>query len=189
MAPLPNSKPTISQCTILAERLMGFYGAPDVGDPKVFMTGMVELMAAYSTPTVERVPNAVRGIPARFKFFPRIAEIKEAMDEWEAEEQRHRESIQRYARPALADLRDDPPPVHRATPKALCARFGIRDIPPGWDAVDVTRQAHKHGAGFPAFVDKLLSEHQHRGETAAAKVVDAARQAMEDLAHYGRAAE
>jgi hypothetical protein len=115
------------------------------------------------------------------------------MDEWEAEEQRHREAIQRYARPALAELRDDPPPVHRATPKALCARFGIRGIPPGWDAIDVTRQAHKHGAGFPDYVDRLLKADEERAmkaseaaQSVAAKVIEAARQAMEDTAHYGR---
>ena len=88
-----NSKPTMSQCTILAERLLGFYGAPEVGDPEVFMAGMLELMQTYSQATVERMPSAVRGIPARFKFFPRIAEIKEAMDEWEAEHQRSQRNL------------------------------------------------------------------------------------------------
>jgi hypothetical protein len=38
----------------------------------------------------------------------------------------------------------------------LCARFGIRGIPHGWDAIDVTQKAHEHGSDFPRIVDEML---------------------------------
>ena len=50
------------------------------------------------------------------------------------------------------------PPVPKAPSfkQRLCAEHGIRDIPAIWDAVDVTREAAKHGANLPGVVDAML---------------------------------
>ncbi len=83
----------------VADRLMGFYPQSPASDPQIFMTGMVELLAAYPVAIIENLCSVISGIPAKYKFLPSIAELKE---ECERFAQPHREAEyleQRKAQP------------------------------------------------------------------------------------------
>lgn len=117
---------------------------------------MIELMAIYPTWVVERLPSAINGIPSLCKFCPQVSEVKEICDGWMIEKQRSDDLLTRY-KPRLGSPSDPITPVRNNTsPAVLCERFGIKAIPPGWDAIEVTRQAARHGEGFPAYVDKIM---------------------------------
>lgn len=117
---------------------------------------MIELMAIYPTWVIERLPSAINGIPSLCKFCPQVSEVKEICDGWMIEKQRSDDLLMRYLpKPVSAD-RDAPPPRNNTSPAVLRERFGISAIPPGWDAVELTRQAARHGDGFPAYVDKVI---------------------------------
>jgi len=45
------------------------------------MAGVIELFEHYPAPLVARAVSPVYGLPAKYKFMPRIAEIKEWLDE------------------------------------------------------------------------------------------------------------
>lgn len=64
----------------LARRLFYFYPAQDVGNPEIFIAGVIELFERYPIEVLERAASAADGIPSKFKFIPRIAEIKDFLD-------------------------------------------------------------------------------------------------------------
>lgn len=154
------------------------------------------LLQRYPAWFVTIAADPVSGIPGSFRFCPSIAEAKEWLERQFPIEQRHRELI---ARPRMLHGPSTPRPLTgAATHDELCAKFGIPDIPAGWDAVDVTIFHHRLGAGFRAYVDKLLAE---QGDKPASRglfgaVVDKARAAREAraktvtddelVAYYGR---
>ncbi len=113
-------------------------------------------MTVYPNWVIERLPSAINGIPSLCKFCPQVSEVKEICDGWMAEKQRSDDLLMRY-RPQVGK-RDCslPPPRNNTSPAVLCERFGIKALPPGWDAVEVTRQAARHGAAFPAYIEKML---------------------------------
>jgi hypothetical protein len=164
----------------MIERLLGFYSKIPAREPQIFMTGMIELMAIYPTWVVERLPSAVNGIPSLCKFCPQVSEVKEICDGWVLEKQRSDDLLTRYLpKPAAAD-RHVIPPRNNTSPAVLCERFGIKAIPCGWDAVEVTRQAARYGASFPAYVEKLLREpNLERAASFASVMSDKIRVAME----------
>lgn len=49
--------------------------------PEIFLAGVVELFENYPGDVVYRAVSPTFGIPAKFKFIPRIAEIKEFLEE------------------------------------------------------------------------------------------------------------
>jgi hypothetical protein len=63
----------------MAERLLAFYHPPEVGDPEVFISGVVELFQSYPTEVVADA-CAVRGLPTKYKWFPALSEIKQELD-------------------------------------------------------------------------------------------------------------
>lgn len=174
-----NSAPQTSAtdlARIATQRLAGFWPPIKAQDPETFLAGVMENLAGYSRPTIERAMSATRGLPAVFKFWPSIAEIREVLNGWEEAEHRHREILGRYNRSAATALAGPRPPSMR---EALCYRFGIRAIPPGWDAVDVTKAAAKHGANFPQVIEEMLRSHHTAPESVFSKAVNEAREAME----------
>ncbi len=141
------------------------------------------VLAAYPEAVVERVVHPLHGLPGRLNFLPKLAEIREACEAEAAEQQRHRETVGRWTRPQLTGPGAEPMPPRaaHATASALGARFGLRAIPPGWDAVDVTRAAARHGAELQAVIDRGLVDQGRTGGgmTAARSIVERAREAME----------
>jgi hypothetical protein len=159
------------------------------GRPQIFITGLVELIENYPDWLIARIASPVNGLPAKFKFCPLIAEIKEACEEWMVEKGREEDLKRRFSTPKLANYRPRENRKGDALVGSLCARFGIPAIPPGWDAVTVTQQAHLHGADFPRVVQRLLANGAgvDRPLSPAQMVVEKARIAMER--RLGEAAE
>jgi len=117
---------TLQQATILAERLVKSIptgGAVADLDPKVFMTHLVELLASYPQPIAERSISALKGLPAVFEWMPSIAKVKETLDGWAAADYRHREIMERAARPRLPE----PERPTRESLEEMQAKYGV-----GW---------------------------------------------------------
>ncbi len=83
-------KPSISsgrlekaeRMAIFAQRLFSFYHEQELAaNPEIFLAGVVELFCNYPSEVVERAISPAFGLPAKFKFPPRLAEIKEFLDE------------------------------------------------------------------------------------------------------------
>jgi len=60
--------------------LFGCYPRNEANDPEIFITAATALLASYPEIVVERVCDPVRGLPAKNKFLPAIAEIREACE-------------------------------------------------------------------------------------------------------------
>jgi hypothetical protein len=75
--------------------LFGCYPAGSANDPEMFITAAAAMLASYPELVVERVCDPLRGLPAKNKFLPAIAEIREACERemiWhDAVERRERE--------------------------------------------------------------------------------------------------
>ena len=76
---LPTCTPP-DEASVYASRLLGFYPAREVNDPKAFSSGMTALLSAYPVDLVRRVCDPVTGLPSRLKFLPTLAEVKEALE-------------------------------------------------------------------------------------------------------------
>jgi hypothetical protein len=176
-----SSAPSTVLATQAAEKLLGFYPKITAGDPQIFITGLVELIENYPDWLIARIASPVNGLPAKFKFCPLIAEIKEACEEWMVEKGREEDLKRRFSTPKLANYRPRENRKGDALVGSLCARFGIPAIPPGWDAITVTQQAHLHGSDFPRVVQKLLANGVgiDRPMSPAQMVVEKTRIAME----------
>lgn len=65
---------------VYAETIVGFYPARQVFDPRIYISGLTAIFAAYPLDFVKRVCNPVTGLPGKQKFLPAPAEVKEALD-------------------------------------------------------------------------------------------------------------
>jgi hypothetical protein len=113
----------------MAERLFGFYPRGAASDPEVFMTGVVQLLAAYPMTAVEAILSPLSGLPARHKFLPSISEIREALEDQVAVIRRRQQweyTRKRYAEieplPQLPKPAEQPEP--RPTLEDLRAKYG-----------------------------------------------------------------
>lgn len=106
----------------LAERLFKFYPPQEAGNPEVVLAGCVELFEQYPEDIVLKAVSVTHGIPRKFKFMPRLAEIADFLEELMA-------PIYRQAArpsPALPE-----PPIDRTKRKTyaelveLCAKDGL----------------------------------------------------------------
>lgn len=64
----------------LARTLTGLYRRAEFEDATLFCTGLAALFAAYPASLGRQVVDPVRGLPARQKFPPALAEVREALD-------------------------------------------------------------------------------------------------------------
>lgn len=191
--PSNNSETSTDLAAKMAEKLLGFYPKIPASDPKIFTTGLIEMLTKYPDWVSLRIADPVRGLPGKFKFCPQIAEVKETCDGWVNEKLREDELRERYTpKPLAIGSKWDPPrPAHHATAPALCQRFGIAAIPPGWDAVELTRQAARHGSDFPRVVAEILRNGlppaERRPISLPQQIANKAREAMQR--RLGEAAE
>ena len=103
------------------ERLSGYFPRSAAADPKIFATGLAELLSGYPQWLLDAICNVRSGLPAHFSFMPTIAEIRQYCEKLLAEDRRHREVIERWTRPRL------PPPIDRSsrpTYAELRAKYG-----------------------------------------------------------------
>ena len=94
--------------------LFGCYPAGSANDPEMFITAAAAMLASYPEPVVERVCDPIRGLPAKNKFLPAIAEIRTACEtemvwydvvERRDRERHHTAEVLAPAPPATADSR------------------------------------------------------------------------------------
>jgi hypothetical protein len=97
---LTRSSPTSTKCdprtaARKAAQLFGCYNRNEANDPEIFITAMTAMLACYPELVVERVCDPLRGLPAKSRFLPAIAEIRAACETemiWhDAVERRERE--------------------------------------------------------------------------------------------------
>ena len=94
--------------------LFGCYPAGSANDPEMFITAATAMLACYPELVVERVCDPLRGLPAKNKFLPAIAEIRAACEtemvwfdsvERRDRERRHTAEVLAPAPPATAESR------------------------------------------------------------------------------------
>lgn len=97
-----------------AAQLFGYYPRNEANDPEIFLTGATTLLASYPEEIVERACDLLRGLPAKNKFLPSIAEIREFCEremvwfdavERRDRERRHTAEVLAPAPPATAESR------------------------------------------------------------------------------------
>jgi hypothetical protein len=118
---LTKSSPTSTKCdprtaARKAAQLFGCYNRNEANDPEIFITAMTAMLACYPELVVDRVCDPIRGLPAKNRFLPAIAEIREACERemiWhDAVERRDRE--RRHTAEVLAPPSDKPTAESRA---------------------------------------------------------------------------
>jgi hypothetical protein len=111
------------------------------------------------------------GVQAKFPRCPTIADLKKFLDERQSQASTTQRLTSTWGVESRRIAEEWPTYqgcVDNATTSALCKRFGLAAIPVGWDAVEVTRLAAKHGAAFPQFVERVLAAERVPSSAAAA---------------------
>jgi hypothetical protein len=103
-----------------ADRLIGYFPRSAASDPRVFMTGLVDLLSEYPAFAVEAVLSVRGGIPAKHEMMPAISQIREAL-EAESRVARYAQEWRDGARQALLP---GPPAPPRPTYDDLKAKYG-----------------------------------------------------------------
>lgn len=121
------------------ERLSSYFHPIETGDPRIFLSGAIELFARYPQAVIEQALDVSVGLPSKHKWWPRISEMKETLDDlhwpikfqnqWDA---RAREQIA-LRRTAITD-QSAQTSLPAPTPQiAWNERFGISKA--DWDAI------------------------------------------------------
>jgi hypothetical protein len=91
----PNGEVDLRIAARKAAQLFGCYPRNDANDPDTFLMAATALLASYPEVVADRVCDPLRGLPAKNKFLPALAEIREACERemiWhDAVERRERE--------------------------------------------------------------------------------------------------
>jgi len=143
------------------ETLFSAYRRADYADAVGFVGQLGVVFEDYPESVIEAVTSPRTGLQRTCKFAPSIAEIAEACEREATDQHRARERRERFAGYTTAVPRPRGPTMGQR----LCSKFGIRGIPEGWDALDVTRKAHEHGADFPRIVDEALKAQARSSST------------------------
>ena len=114
------------------------------------MAQLGTVLQGYSDAVIAHVTSPQTGLQRTCKFPPSIAEVVTACEE-EATRLHRRREQDRYAGMVPVARTRGPTMESR-----LCAKFGLRAIPRGWDAVEVYQQARAHGANFRTVVENML---------------------------------
>jgi hypothetical protein len=133
----------------MAATLYGYFPPPDVGDPKVLLSGAVKMFASYPAAAVEAVCDPVTGLPATNKWAPNLAEIRLALDAAAAPIYRARAREKQIAE-QLADrkplqITDNRPRPTYEELKARCAAAGLHIGPKGVERVSPAKVREKYG--------------------------------------------
>lgn len=63
-----------------AQMFMGLFPAKSFNDPKIFVTALSALFAAYDPEFVNRISSPIDGLATRLKFAVSLADVKEALE-------------------------------------------------------------------------------------------------------------
>lgn len=107
--------------------LLGCYRKGEAADPEIYTAAVIDLLSRYPALVVEAVTEPSRGLPAKLKWLPTIAEIKEACEAEMApiRRQEARDAAQREQamRPPMLEDRSQRPTYDELV--ARCARDGL----------------------------------------------------------------
>ena len=131
--------------------LLSAYRRDDYSDPDAFVAQLGTVLTGYSEPVIMHVTSPQTGLQRTCKFPPSIAEVVEACEAEATRDHRRRERRGMFAGMVPAVAIRGPSMESR-----LCAKFGIRAVPHGWDAVEVYMQARQHGENFRNVVESIL---------------------------------
>lgn len=65
----------------MARTMIGVYPRADVIDATAYTTAIAGMLAMYPPHVSRRIADPLNGLPSRLKFLPRIAEVKDALEE------------------------------------------------------------------------------------------------------------
>jgi hypothetical protein len=132
-----------------AARLLGCYRTGDANDPEAYISAVVSVLARYPIGIIREVTEPATGLPARLKWLPTIAEIRE---ECEILAQRELRKVQREQQiRAQLEYRDQlqiPDMRPRKTYEQLveeCHAIGLMIGPKAKQPVDMGAFRQKHG--------------------------------------------
>jgi hypothetical protein len=84
-----------------ASILLGCFRTGDANDPEVYIAAVVAVLARYPESVIRDVTEPASGLPARLKWLPTIAEIREECDVLDARikrrEERERQIAEQFA--------------------------------------------------------------------------------------------
>jgi len=63
-----------------ASRLLGCYRTGDANDPETYISAVVSVLSRYEIEIIKTVTEPATGLPAKLKWLPSIAEIREECD-------------------------------------------------------------------------------------------------------------
>jgi len=78
--------------------MLACYRLPDAGDPEVFVAAVAAVFSHYPPEIAQRVADPVSGLPAKSKWIPSVAEVREACDRLHGENLRMAQSDARRHR-------------------------------------------------------------------------------------------
>jgi hypothetical protein len=125
-----------------AARLLGCYRTGDANDPETYVAAVIAVLSRYSAQIVREVTNPVAGLPAKLKWLPTIAEIRDECELLQArerrQEQRDADLRKQFAeRKALEDIDRHSRKTYQQLVEECRAR-GIMIGPDGQSDIDVT---------------------------------------------------
>lgn len=90
------------------QTLLGYYPSIQASDPQIFVAGMVRVFLSYPQHLWALALDPVKGIPAKHKYAPNIAETVAFFEPVHSEELRRAEMLERNNRRALPEPDRDP---------------------------------------------------------------------------------
>jgi hypothetical protein len=118
-----NQPATREQALACLKILCGCYRASEVADPMIFNEAALRIMCNYPVDILKAVSDPAGGLPARLKWFPTLAELKEACEMLMEPRRQYEDKIRRRAE--RLDARDEwnSRPTPRKTAAEILAMF------------------------------------------------------------------
>ena len=132
-----------------AARLLGCYRTGDANDPEAYISAVVSVLARYPVQIIREVTEPATGLPARLKWLPAIAEIREECEILAQRDRRRierdrqiREQIEARETLKIADMR---PKKSYEQLVSECREVGIMIGPKGCNPIDLGAFRQKFG--------------------------------------------
>lgn len=120
------------------EQLSSYFHPIETGDAEIFLAGAIKLFSRYPQEVIDNALDVSIGLPAKHKWWPRISEMKETLDElhWPIKfaEQWDKQAAKQIAeRPKTAAIEDRASPRPPQQPLEWQPGFGCTKEQ--WDAI------------------------------------------------------
>jgi hypothetical protein len=100
-----NRPATREQALACLKILCGCYRVSEVADPTIFNEAALRIMCKYPVDILKAVTDSAAGLPAKLKWFPSLAELKEACEMLMEPRRQYEDKIRRRAE--QLDARDN----------------------------------------------------------------------------------